>query len=80
MIDANDKVKIIDFGLDHKIEPCDFKSEDIAEWSIPSSPSPYTSFYEVFFRVEYYSEKTRVERRGSPCNGTGCIRKTSETI
>ncbi len=57
MIDANDKVKIIDFGLDHKIEPCDFKSEDIAEWSIPSSSSPYISFYEVFLELNTIQKK-----------------------
>jgi len=58
MIGANDKVKIIDFGLAHKIEPCDFKSEDIAEWSIPSSSSPYISFYEVFLELNTIQKKT----------------------
>ena len=58
MIDANNKVKIIDFGQARKIEPCNFKSEDISEWSIPSASSPHTWFYEFFLELNTI-QKTR---------------------
>ena len=58
MIDANNKVKIIDFGQARKIELCDFKSEDISEWSIPSASSPHTRFYEFFLELNTI-QKTR---------------------
>ncbi len=48
MIDGNGKLKIIDFGLAQKFEPCDFNHVDMTEWSIPSSPPRFSGFFEFF--------------------------------
>ena len=48
MIDGNGKLKIIDFGLAQKFEPCDFDHVDMTEWSIPSSPPRFSGFFEFF--------------------------------
>jgi len=48
MIDGNGKLKIIDFGLAQKFEPCDFNHVDMSEWSIPSSPPRFSGFFEFF--------------------------------
>ena len=57
MIDGNGKLKIIDFGLAQKFEPCDFNHVDMTEWSIPSSPPRFSGFFEFFGELNNIQKK-----------------------